>query len=167
MTVGEFWNEQKFSYLATYSFNREPKLAEAMQQAIQELKAARFMQKAAAQRKIERLKNRSDKLTDESGKLHVTAIQLAEIHSQSVVAQQLGAIFTQASKQDVYAMFWPIYRDAFVFYNEKRAVVRVLNICFECNYMATDTGLHVEADAATYQRLSELIVQLGHTIESY
>lgn len=167
MTVGEFWDKQEFAYLVTYSFNRGPKLAEAIQQAKQELKTARFMQLPAIQRRIETLEKCLGKLTEGLDDWNVTAIQVAEIPSHSGAAQQLATICAQTGMQDVYAACRPIYRDALAFYDKQGKLMRVLNICFECNYMATDSGEHIEADAATYQHLGIYLAQLGHPIENF
>ncbi|OGX91770.1 hypothetical protein [Hymenobacter coccineus] len=59
MTTAEFWDQQQFSYIVTYSFNRGPKLAAlreatvvAIKQAKQELHRAWFMQQAGSLRKL-------------------------------------------------------------------------------------------------------------------
>lgn len=124
------------------------------------------MQQPAIQRRIEAFERISGKLTEGLGNWNVTAEKIAEIPVYSAAAQQLATICAQTGKQDVYAMCWPIYRDALAFYDKERKLVRVLNICFECNYMMTDEGLHIEVDAATYQHLREYLAQLGHAIEN-
>jgi len=41
----------------------------------------------------------------------------------------------------------------------------VLNICFECLALRTDTGLRLAADVAVYEQLQLLLSELGHPME--
>ncbi len=167
MTIGEFWKQQEFSYLVTYSFNRGPKLEEEIRRMKVELAAARFMRRPELQRRLYSLEHFSGKLTEGLLDLHLTATIIAEMAKTSAVTQQLAAICTASTKQDCYAGCLPVYRDALAFYSEERKLLSVFNICFECYYMATDAGVHIEADNSTYQRLRDFLVQLGHPIESH
>jgi hypothetical protein len=164
MTIAEFWKQQEFSYLVTYSFNRGPKLDELKQQLEQELKTARYMRRPAIQRQLDELTRPSITLTDGLGTVHATAIVVARIATGSVEVQQLAHALPRATKQEFYAGCLPIYRDAIAFYNEVNALVSILNICFQCRFMRTDQLEVVEADMATYDFLRTFLIQLGHPI---
>jgi hypothetical protein len=165
MGADEFWTHQPFSYLETYSFNRGPKRAALILQTKEELRTARYMRQPALRQVVERLESGFDTLTQGLHYLHPTATKVATVSYDSVQAQQLAAILSRAEKQEVYAMCWPIYRDALALYDAQGRLVRVLNICFECMNMKADTEVHVEADLATYEALRAYLVELGHPIE--
>ena len=165
MTIGEFWKQQEFAYLVTYSFNREPKLEEAVQEAKRQLETARFMRQPEFQRKLRYLEERLGKLTEGLIDWNPTATPIANIGNHSIASYQLADICFQAGRQEAFSGCRPIYRDALAFYNEQDELVRVLNICFQCHYLITDTGLHVEADLATYQALYSFLKSCGHPIE--
>lgn len=164
MTTSEFWEQQKFSYLVTYSFNRGPKLVTLQEQLQRELQTARFTRQSAIKRQLQVLEQRLITLTEGLSDVHPTATIVAKLTAGSVEAQRLAVAFHQGETQEYYAMCWPIYRDALAFYNEAGALVRVLNICFECLFMQTDKGEPVEAGMATYKFLREFLIRLGHPI---
>lgn len=58
----------------------------------------------------------------------------------------------------------PIYRDAIIFYNEKKEIISALNICFECCYMETDKHINIDADETTYELLKSFLNSKGHHI---
>ena len=165
MTAGQFWELRQFSYLETYSFNRGPKRAALIQQAQQELRTAHYMRQPALRTLLEHLENGRDTLTQGLKDLHSTAICVAKIAHGSAQAQQVAAIFRQAGQQQAYAMCWPIYRDALAFYDAQDKLLRVLNICFKCQYTQADNGSYVEARAAFYQGLRAYLAQQGQPIE--
>ena len=72
---------------------------------------------------------------------------------------------SKAGRQEAFAGCIPIYRDALVFYNDQAQRVQVLNICFECQMMATAYGQLIEANFDTYDALQETLMQLGHPID--
>lgn len=160
MTIKAFWEQQSFSSLATYSFNRGPKLAELIEHTTQELQVARFMRQPALRQQLEELKRGHFLLTKGSTILHSTATLVAQVRQDSVEAQQLASTFARSAGRLFYSGCVPVYRDALAFYGEQHELRCVLNICFECQHMKTDTGILVEADMATYAFLQ----QLGHPI---
>jgi hypothetical protein len=164
MTIRAFWEQQAFSYLATYSFNRGAKLAESIERATQELQTARFMRQPAMRQQLEELKRGHYLLTKNLGALHSTATLVAQVFLASAEAQQLASAFAKSAGQVAYSGCIPAYRDALAFYNEQHELQSVLNICFECWYMKTDAGILVEADGATYNFLRKFLKRLGHPI---
>jgi len=164
MTAGRFWELQQFSYVETYSFNRDPKRATLIRETKQELRAARYMRQPALRQLLERLEDGFYTLTQGLENIHPTATRVARIDQSSAQGQQLAAIFRQAGKPEGYAMCAPSYRDALAFYDAQGQLVRVLNICFECQHMQADTGSQVEAGEAVYQALYLYLAQLGHPI---
>ncbi|MVN75036.1 hypothetical protein GO988_01715 [Hymenobacter sp. HMF4947] len=165
MTASEFWDQQDFSYLVTYSFNRGPKRTELIQQTKRELQIARFMRRPKLLQRLQSLEAANSTLIEEGAVFHSTATVIAQINSSSIEAQQVKTIFRNSAAQQFYAGCIPIYRDALVFYSEQGEMLGVLNICFECFYMKTDVGLYLEADVNTYQALRGFLTQLGHPIE--
>ena len=165
MTAGQFWELQQFSYLETYSFNRDPKRAALIQQTQQELQTARYMRQPALRTLLKRLESGHDTLTQGLKDLQPTASCVAKIAHRSVRGQQVAAIFRQAGQQEAYAMCGPTYRDALAFYDAQGKLLRVLNVCFECQHMQADNGSYVEASDAFYQSLRAYLAQQGHPIE--
>ncbi|MFD1872129.1 hypothetical protein [Hymenobacter bucti] len=180
MTIAEFWNNQKFSYLTTYSFNRAPNLAVlhrvidiTIKELGQSVSLANFLQQFKLKRQLAALEQQAQmgihqkRLITKQGVIDSTADRIALIKSDSLEAKQLGTIARALpSETDYAAGCIPVYRDALAFYNEQGQLLRVLNICFECLYMEASDGVMVKADPPTYEALREVLSQLGHPIES-
>lgn len=180
MTIVEFWNRQQFSYLATYSFNRNSNLAalhEAITRVAEELEqcvaSANFTQQFKVKRQLTELERQAQampyqkRLTNARGVIDSTADQMASIKRKSATVIQFEAIIKTTTSEINYAAGCiPIYRDAFAFYNEQDQLLQVLNVCFECLYMEADDGTMIEADVVVYDALRAFFVQLGHPIES-
>jgi hypothetical protein len=164
MTARAFWEQQDFSYLVTYSFNRGVKLVELLERTTQALRTARFMQQPALQRQLESLTRGNYLLTEGLSAVHSTATQIAQLSHDSVEAQQIASAFGRSTAPLVASGCGPVYRDALAFYGKQHELLSVLNICFECQYMQTEAGLLIEADTATYNLLRQLLQQLGHPI---
>jgi|GEM_PF-4273258 len=93
MMAGQFWESQQFSYLETYSLNRNPKRAALIQQTQQELQTARYMRQPALQALLKRLERGHDTLTQGLKDLHPMVTCVAKIANNSVLEQQVAAIF--------------------------------------------------------------------------
>jgi hypothetical protein len=178
MTAARFWELQQFSYIETYSFNRGPKLAAlhaATTAAIEQTRLAMATAPFRDQRKLgyqlrtlqgEIAHLLTEKpLTDKQGAFEATAERIALVRQDSAAALRLRAIFEKPAKQVVHFMCLPIYRDALAFYNAQGQLLRVLNSCFECLAMRTESGVTVEADVVAYEELQQLLRELGHPIE--
>lgn len=177
-TVAEFWRQQNFAYLETYSFNRGPaseadyeRLSQEIAAVRQELQTARYMDLAKLRRKLRELEQEL-----EGGKCNIlwsaarlstdfTARKIATLASDAGMIRHLTNMFEKAVEQEGFFMCPPIYRDALVFYNDQAQRVQVLNICFECQMMATAYGQLIEANFDTYDALQETLMQLGHPID--
>ena len=166
MLLSDFWAQQRFSYLVTYSFQRGPELAALKMQLAQELETARYMRRAAVQQQIDSLESYSKTLTQGLGAIDPTATVGARMAADSAEVQQLAHAVQRTGQQEFFAMCPPIYRDALAFYNEADKLVSVLNICFECRFMLTNQQVHVEADMATYDALRTFLLQAGHPLEA-
>ena len=179
MTIAEFWNAQRFSYLVTYSFNRGPRLASlhettitAIKKIKEELQHAPFRDQQKLEYQLRQLKEAirsstyNKKLTSGSNKFDSTAERIAVVEKDSAVATQLSNIVHSSTGDAIFFMCPSIYRDALVFYDEHNRPVSVLNICLECSFMETNSGIVVKANMSTYEALYRLLIQLGHPIEN-
>jgi hypothetical protein len=178
MTAGRFWELQQFSYIETYSFNRGAKLADlhaattaVIEQIKLEMATAPFRDQRKLGYQLRTLQGEiahlitEKPLTNKQGIFDATAERIALVKQDSAAAQRLRAIFEKPAKQVVHFMCLPIYRDALAFYGAQGQLLRVLNICFECLAMRTESGLTVEADIVAYEELQQLFNELGHPIE--
>ena len=165
MLLNDFWKQQRFRYLVTYSFQRGPELLALKKQLAQAPETARYLRRAAIQQQLKMLESHANTLTQGLGAIDPTATLGKRLAADSAEVQQLAHVVQRASEQKCYAMCPPIYRDALAFYNEADELVSVLNICFECRSMRTDQREHVEANMATYDFLRDFLVQAGHPIE--
>lgn len=178
MTAAEFWDQQEFSYLVTYSFNRGAKLfalhedtVTAIEQTERELQQApsRDQRKLSYQLRILKASIKGDyqkTLTDEQLTFDVTAELITTIQAGTSDAAALAGLLCAPVVNQYDWMCAPIYRDALAFYNAQDELISVLNICFECDRLLTDTGKEIKADESAYQALRQLLVQLGHPIET-
>jgi hypothetical protein len=178
-TVAEFWAQQTFAHLETYSFNRGPtstELLESLQAELAQTKLeqqkARYMNQAKIARKLRQLEiaiqggEYGVTLSEPKAISNSTARKIAVLPQGSALVEQLSKLLRKASKQEAFAICPPVYRDALVFNNAEGQRIAVLNICFECSLMATDAHETVEADFATYDALRAFLVGLGHPIET-
>lgn len=176
-TVAEFWQQQTFAYLETYSFNRGPKSAEEYERLSQEiavikeaLASGRPMLRSKASRQLRDLEeeitgNKYNLLLTKDVLFHFSTRQIANLAVDALATKQLAGIALHATAQEGYAMCPPIYRDALVFRDAQGEQLQVLNICFECLSMATNDKQLVEANFATYDLLKAVLIDLGHPIE--
>ena len=175
MTTNEFWTLQQFNYIVTYSFNRGPKLAAQRAAATQlaakvrkSLPTADAAQLPALREELRQLEQAHGiemlPLTQGRQAFHVTASPVAVLNKESASIQALADIMQLPVGQQSNWMCYPIYRDALAFYDAQNQLVRVLNVCFDCDKMVTDTSRQVRADTAAYRALRELLGQLGHPV---
>jgi hypothetical protein len=177
MTATEFWAQQPFHQIITYSFNRGPKLAElhnAADQVLAELATLSptdYLRQFKLKRQLRTLQAEKEigahrrRLFNAQGILDSTAEQIAVIERDSVATEQLNQLFQRAGGEVLYAMCMPIFRDALGFYDAEGQLLRVLHICFECLYMESNDKLNVEADILFYSQLGDMLTRLGHPIE--
>jgi hypothetical protein len=179
MTIAEFWTAQRFSYLVTYSFNRGPKLAALHEDTVVAIAQTKLAMQQAPFRGQQKLESQLRKLQEDirssiyNKKLSINALEtnstaerIAVVRQNTLIANQLSDIFRSSTGEAVFFMCSPIYRDAIVFYDEQHAPLAVLNICLECLFMEASNSGVVKADIPTYEALQQLLVQLGHPIES-
>jgi hypothetical protein len=175
MTIAEFWKQQEFSYLVTYSFNRGPKLDALrsaakllFQQTRSSLLTADKYQLPALREQL-RLLERTHyldllPLTKGPTTFHLTASPISRLGKREEAAAEIAAILQKPVVNQCYSMCGPIYRDAIVFYDTQNRLTNVLNICFSCDQMLAHSGQQIEADTTTYKELRAYLVQLGHPI---
>jgi hypothetical protein len=177
IAIADFWKQQSFHHLITYSFNRGPKLAAlqtAADQVLVELAATPptdYLRQFKLKRQLREVQAEAElgayrrRILNAQGKFDNTAEQIAVVEQNSDAARQLRHMFQRVKGEVMYAMCMPVFRDALVFYDEHGRLVQALNICFECLYIEASDGLVVEADVAVYRELHKRLAQLGHPIE--
>ena len=141
MTSGEYWTALDFSYLKTFSFNREPE--------------------PTGQRA-----DISIRLIDQTGKLHQTAKAINTFTRQDNLVKELGVILTVPVTEQHDWMCAPIYRDAIAFYDQQDKLVSVLNICFQCDSLLNECEQRLDTDYSVFTRLRTLLTEVGHPIEN-
>ncbi|GAA4496173.1 hypothetical protein GCM10023172_08980 [Hymenobacter ginsengisoli] len=175
MTTAQFWKQQEFSYLVTFSFNRGPKLdalrgaaKELFQQTRSSLLTAKTQQLPALREQLRLLERTHNldllTLTPGPAAFHVTASPISKLENNVEAIQKIASILQRSVIQQYHWMCGPVYRDALAFYNVQNELTNVLNICFSCDQMVTAGGQQIEADASTYKALRACLVQLGHPI---
>lgn len=175
MTVGDFWEQQEFSSIETYSFNRGEKLdalrgaAKSIFQATRSsLLTASKNQLPALREQLRLLERTYDldqlPLTQGPEAFHITASPGARVEKGMEAIQALATILQVPVVNQCHWMCAPVYRDALAFYDTQNRLTNVLNVCFSCDQMSTANGQQIEADTTTYQTLRAYLVQLGHPI---
>lgn len=170
LTVAEFWQQQPFAYLETYSFNRGPatmaqheQLSHEIAATSEALQTARYIQQTKLQHQL-RGGQYNLLLAEAASSSTATVLLVATLLVASAGASRLEALLNQAGAADVAAGCPPIFRDALVFYDAQGQYLQALNICFECLDMQAGDGQPVEANWATYEALKQLLRELGHPI---
>lgn len=137
MTAAEFWDQQPFSYLVTYSFNRGPKLASLREaskvlfrQTRQNLLTASLEQLPEMRNQLQRLEQNNGlamlALTPDANAFHITATPIAVIKVGTLQVAAVAESLRIPVVNLFYWMCWPTYRDALAFYNEQNELVSVL-----------------------------------------
>ncbi|GAB2787802.1 hypothetical protein HNQ93_002681 [Hymenobacter luteus] len=176
MHTADYWRSLKFDYLTTYSLLRGPKwqhLLAAMRQekdtsrrALLTATPAELPELRERLRRIERQNDLQTRLTTNANRAyHITATPTATLNRGSLEVEELGRILQTPCQDLRYMMCAPVFRDALAFYNAEHELVGVLNICFGCNVMQTESGQDVEADYRVYEQLRKWFQRLGHQIE--
>ena len=161
-----------FEYIETYSFQRDTEFMawQDQQRAIYtrlsaiEKKRGLTVDETVQFAKVKRLGS-VRYLIDEDGKFHPSS---RLTHTFKKTDKQVGWVMgvLQAETIDIPAwMCAPLYRDAIVFYNGDGSRTSVLNICFSCQYMATET-FNIDADVRVYNLLKQFFIELGHPIDA-
>lgn len=176
MNTLEYWRGLRFDYIITYSLLRGPKwehLVEAMRQekdisrrALLTATPAELPELRARLKRIERKNDLETLLTTAGNQAYnITATPTATLNRDSTEVEELGRILQMPCQNLLYFMCAPVFRDALAFYNAKHELAGVLNICFGCNVMQTESGQDVEADYHVYGQLREWFQQFVHQIE--
>lgn len=175
MTSADFWRRlPSFDHVVTYSFNRGPKLEQLLRAAEAEKQdlrrqlltssGARLQQLRAAIRRCEAVGAEQDKLLLMTGPITLNPTATPISRPDMATVAEIGALLRQPVIQRLDWMCWPVYRDSLAFCAADGRLLSVLNICFQCDRMITDTGKEVEADADVFIQLKALLRQLGHPI---
>lgn len=112
ITIADFWKQQSFHHLITYSFNRGPKLAAlqaAADQVLAELAATPptdYLRQFKLRRQLREVRAEAElgayrrRILNAQGTFDNTAAQIVVVGQDSEVARQLGGVF-QRTKGDV------------------------------------------------------------------
>lgn len=171
----DFINDLTFGYVETYSFQRGTEY-ELQQKAFAEeydkLKSKKSKLNDLTLGEEERLST-LDKvcgftqyLLDESNQFHYSAKKINTFSAFDLKAEILKDILRTAINDVPVWMCAPIYRDAFIFYDNQDKIISVLNICLSCQYMETTKFNHINSDYETYDLLKRFFIDIGHNIEN-
>lgn len=173
MNNKEYISSLTFDYFTTYSFLRGEindtfqanltKEIEELEVAIQHPKAGWF-KKNKRLSELRKYDNRIQYLLDKEGNFHPTNKKIATITHQSKEYSELLYILQSNYFSDIETVCTPIYRDAIIFFDSTGHIVDTLNICFSCKKMVSDSKGYISATLATFQKLHNYLVDLGHDI---
>jgi len=170
----DFINDLTFDYVETYSFQRGKEY---------ELQQNKF------ENEYNNLKSRKSKLNDltiedehkfitldnlcgftqylinDDNQFHYSSTKTNTFISIDPKIELLKSILKTEIKDIPSFMCAPMYRDAFVFYDNGHNIVSVLNVCLSCQYMETTKFNHINGDYITYDLLKRFFIDIGHKIE--
>lgn len=104
-------------------------------------------------------------LIDDNNQFHYSSKKTNTFSSADSKIELLKNILRTEIKGIPSWMCSPIYRDAFVFYDNEDNLISVLNVCLSCHYMETKKFKHISADYKTYDLLKRLFIDIGHNVE--
>lgn len=173
MNNKEYISSITFDYFTTYSFLRGEindtfqanltKEIEELELAMQHPKIGWF-QKNKRLTELRKYESRIQYLLDKEGNFHPTNERIATITQQLKEYSELLYIFQRPYFTDFETVCAPIYRDAIIFFDSTERIVDTLNICFSCKKMESDSKGYISATLATFQKLHNYLVDLGHDI---
>jgi len=170
----DFINDLAFDYVETYSFQRGTEY---------ELQQKKF------DKEYDKLKSRKSKLNDltieeeerflvldklcgftqylldDTYQFHYSSKKTNTFSSTDTKVELLKNILRTEIIDIPSWMCAPMYRDAFVFYNNENKIVSVLNVCLSCQYMETTKFNHINGDWRTYDLLKRFFIDIGHEVE--
>jgi hypothetical protein len=170
----DFINDLTFDYVETYSFQRGPEY---------ELQQEKF------DREYDKLKSRKSKPNDltiedeerflvldklcgftqyllgDTNQFHYSSKKTNTFSSTDEKIELLKTILKTEINDIPSWMCAPMYRDAFVFYDNKDNIVSALNVCLSCQYMETTKFNHINGDYKTYDLLKRFFIDIGHEVE--
>ena len=170
----DFINDLTFSYVETHSFQRGTEY---------ELQQKKF------DKEYDKLKSRKSKsnnltveeeerflvldklcgftqyLLDDTNQFHYSSKKTTTFNSTDPKVELLKNILRTEIIDIPSWMCAPLYRDAFVFFDNQDNIVSVLNICLSCQYMETSKFNHINGDWRTYDLLKRFFIDIGHEVE--
>lgn len=175
MSTTEYWRGRAFAYVTIFSLLRGPKWEQQLVAMRREKEVSRRLLLTTTAGELVELRARLHRLerrnyletrltTDDNRAYNLTATPVAtlRLHSPEVVA--LENILRTPLVDRTQLMCGPVFRDALAFYNAEEELLDVLNICFECSVMQTQTGQEIEADTTIYPKLKHWFQQLGYPV---
>ena len=170
----DFISNLAFDYVETYSFQRgsDYELQQEMfEKEYNKLKSRKSkvndlsVQDEDELTKLGKLCGFTQYLIDDINQFHYSNKKTNTFTSTDSKIELIKAILRTEVKEVPSWMCAPIYRDAFVFYNNEGKVVSVLNICLSCQYMETTKFNYINADYKTYDLLKRFFIDIGHEVE--
>jgi hypothetical protein len=174
ITSTDFINSLTFNYVETYSLQRGTAYElqqEKFEDECDELKSQKekFNNLTNEQEErllfLDKLCSFTQYLLDDSNQFHYSSIRTNTFSSTDAKIEILKNILRTEIIDIPMWMCAPMYRDAFVFYNNENKIVSVLNVCLSCQYMETSKFNHINGDWRTYDLLKRFFIDIGHEVE--
>jgi hypothetical protein len=173
-TTVQYIAQLDFEYFETYSFNRGP--LEARRQellALEENETNAVLWRELSLKRValekqmrEKWPRRSAHILNDLNRnlnqnfnlnLNPTAVRTGVFEKNSPQSVQLASILMTEVKNIPAVKGKPEYKDAIIFYNEKKQVISYLEICLECKDMCIEENRRIDADETTYQKCHDFI----------
>jgi hypothetical protein len=175
ISSADFINDLTFDYVETYSFQRGE--GYELQQKIFEKKYDKLKSRKSKVNdltiqeeeefiKLDKLCGFTQYLIDDNNQFHYSSKKTNTFTSTDSKVELLKTILNTKIKEIPLWMCAPMYRDAFVFYDNRDNIVSVLNVCLSCEYMETTKFNHIKGDYKTYELLKSFFIDIGHEVEN-
>jgi hypothetical protein len=170
----DFINGLTFNYVDTYSFQRgaEYELQQKkFDSEYDKLKSgkSKFNNLTIEEEErflvLDKLCGFTQYLLDDTNQFHYSSKKINTFSSTDAKTELLKTILRTEVKNIPSWLCAPMYRDAFVFYNNEDKIVSVLNVCLSCQYMETTKFNHINGDYKTYNLLKRFFIDIEHDVE--
>lgn len=167
----DFINNLAFDYVETYSFQRgteyelQQKTFAKEYDNLKSRKSKLTLEEEERLSALDKICGFTQYLLDDSNQFHYSSIKTNTFSSTDTKVELLKNILRTEIIDIPSWMCAPMYRDAFVFYNNENKIVSVLNVCLSCQYMKTTKFNHINADWKTYDLLKRFFIDIGHEVE--
>jgi hypothetical protein len=170
----DYINNLPFEYFETYSFQRGEiykDFQETVNAEIDRLKSHLQTQTKDLQSKEalvywEKYNAIGQYLFNKQGEIHPTAIKTATFQRKDDKSVELIEILNREIRERFLTMCVPTFRDAIVFYDAKKTVISVLDICLSCVTLQVNNSEYLYADLETFNKLGHFFLGLKHEIEA-
>lgn len=163
MTTKEYIKQIDFEYIETYSLLRE----EETEEYVEGLQKESDNASNDAERKelLSLMVRGTQQLLIKTGLPHPTAKKINVFKRNDSKVLELKEILSIEFEEEYDWMCFPVFREMVVFYDNRGAIISLLNICLSCERVEDENLNRIQTDAKIFDKFRNYFKTIGHEIE--